>query len=222
MSSREELHLIHRTDILLRTKNPSLKSHQYSRWVITPLLAAAVARSTPSTASRWEDSMARMLSSPEQLGEFYNTLFRSLSENSRPSLPIEAHTLSISSTLRLNGSFPENSRDHASFSLLSLGPLSSKNLVFCNAIDRGNSILYRREASLHEYSYFLGPQQYPFLKPCLHSTSGIGLETCILFAKEGANVLMADISAPALEKASTKLKQLVPSAHKVDTQVRNF
>jgi hypothetical protein len=30
---------------------------------------------------------------------------------------------------------------------------------------------------------------------------------------------MADISAPALEKASAKLKQLVPSAHKVDIQV---
>jgi NAD(P)-dependent dehydrogenase (short-subunit alcohol dehydrogenase family) len=48
---------------------------------------------------------------------------------------------------------------------------------------------------------------------------GIGLETCILFAKEGANVLMADISAPALEKASAKLRQLVPSAHKVDIKV---
>jgi NAD(P)-dependent dehydrogenase (short-subunit alcohol dehydrogenase family) len=52
-----------------------------------------------------------------------------------------------------------------------------------------------------------------------HYISGIGLETCILFAKEGANVLMADISAPALEKASAKLKQLVPSAHKVEIQV---
>jgi NAD(P)-dependent dehydrogenase (short-subunit alcohol dehydrogenase family) len=51
------------------------------------------------------------------------------------------------------------------------------------------------------------------------SSSGIGLETCILFAKEGANVLMADISKPALDKASFKLKQLVPSAHKVDIQV---
>jgi NAD(P)-dependent dehydrogenase (short-subunit alcohol dehydrogenase family) len=50
-------------------------------------------------------------------------------------------------------------------------------------------------------------------------TSGIGLETCILFAKEGANVLMADISKPALDKASSKLKQLVPSAHKVEIQV---
>ncbi|RAL61433.1 hypothetical protein DID88_009363 [Monilinia fructigena] len=37
--------------------------------------------------------------------------------------------------------------------------------------------------------------------------------------KEGANVLMADISGSALEKASAKLKQLVPSAHKVEIQV---
>jgi NAD(P)-dependent dehydrogenase (short-subunit alcohol dehydrogenase family) len=50
-------------------------------------------------------------------------------------------------------------------------------------------------------------------------TSGIGLETCILFAKEGANVLMADISRPALDRASSKLRQLVPSAHKVEIQV---
>jgi hypothetical protein len=53
----------------------------------------------------------------------------------------------------------------------------------------------------------------------LTRASGIGLETCILFAKEGANVLMADISAPALEKAGAKLRQLVPSAHKVEIQV---
>jgi hypothetical protein len=53
----------------------------------------------------------------------------------------------------------------------------------------------------------------------LTRASGIGLETCILFAKEGANVLMADISAPALEIASAKLRQLVPSAHKVEIQV---
>jgi NAD(P)-dependent dehydrogenase (short-subunit alcohol dehydrogenase family) len=53
----------------------------------------------------------------------------------------------------------------------------------------------------------------------LTRASGIGLETCILFAKEGANVLMADISAPALERASAKLRQLVPSAHKVEIQV---
>jgi len=51
------------------------------------------------------------------------------------------------------------------------------------------------------------------------AAGGIGLETCILFAKEGANVLMADISAAALEMASAKLKQLVPSAHRVEVQV---
>ncbi|KAK6608052.1 short-chain dehydrogenase [Botrytis cinerea] len=51
------------------------------------------------------------------------------------------------------------------------------------------------------------------------AAGGIGLETCILFAKEGANVLMADISAPALEKAAAKLRQLVPSAHKIEVKV---
>ncbi|PBP24731.1 short-chain dehydrogenase [Diplocarpon rosae] len=51
------------------------------------------------------------------------------------------------------------------------------------------------------------------------AAGGIGLETCILFAKEGANVLMADISSAALEKASAKLRQLVPSAHKVEIKV---
>lgn len=53
----------------------------------------------------------------------------------------------------------------------------------------------------------------------LTRASGIGLETCILFAKEGANVLMADIDAPMLENASAKLRQLVPSAHRVEIQV---
>lgn len=38
------------------------------------------------------------------------------------------------------------------------------------------------------------------------AAGGIGLETSILFACEGASVLMADISAPALEKALTRLK----------------
>lgn len=49
---------------------------------------------------------------------------------------------------------------------------------------------------------------------------GIGLETCILFAKEGANVLMADISGPGLEKASAKVRQLIPSHNKLETKVR--
>ncbi|EFX01949.1 short chain dehydrogenase reductase [Grosmannia clavigera kw1407] len=49
------------------------------------------------------------------------------------------------------------------------------------------------------------------------AAGGIGLETSILFAKEGAKVLMADISAPALEKALLKVKELVPGAARVET-----
>lgn len=46
---------------------------------------------------------------------------------------------------------------------------------------------------------------------------GIGLETTILFAREGANVLMADISEPALERAQAKVKEVVPQAPRVET-----
>ncbi|KAI1436950.1 hypothetical protein GGR50DRAFT_648037 [Xylaria sp. CBS 124048] len=49
------------------------------------------------------------------------------------------------------------------------------------------------------------------------AAGGIGLETSILFAQEGASVLMADISAPALEKAKAKLLQLVPNVPRVET-----
>lgn len=52
-----------------------------------------------------------------------------------------------------------------------------------------------------------------------HIYSGIGLETSILFAKEGANVMMVDISGPALEKAKAKVLQLVPHASRVETMV---
>ncbi|KKF97120.1 putative oxidoreductase YxbG [Ceratocystis platani] len=51
------------------------------------------------------------------------------------------------------------------------------------------------------------------------AAGGIGLETSILFAQEGANVLMADISGPALEKAKAKVLELVPGAGKVETQI---
>jgi len=50
------------------------------------------------------------------------------------------------------------------------------------------------------------------------AAGGIGLETSILFAREGASVLMSDISEPALEKALAKVKQLVPNAARVETQ----
>jgi NAD(P)-dependent dehydrogenase (short-subunit alcohol dehydrogenase family) len=46
---------------------------------------------------------------------------------------------------------------------------------------------------------------------------GIGLETAILFAREGASVLMADISEPALEKAFAKVKEIVPEAQLIST-----
>jgi len=50
------------------------------------------------------------------------------------------------------------------------------------------------------------------------AAGGIGLETTILFAREGASVLMADISeAPALERALAKVKELVPDAPRVET-----
>jgi len=51
------------------------------------------------------------------------------------------------------------------------------------------------------------------------AAGGIGLETCILFAREGANVLLSDISAPALEKALAKVKEVVPSAKHLDARV---
>lgn len=44
------------------------------------------------------------------------------------------------------------------------------------------------------------------------AAGGIGLETTILFAKEGARVLMADISPEALGKAQAKVLSLVPGA----------
>lgn len=49
------------------------------------------------------------------------------------------------------------------------------------------------------------------------AAGGIGLETSILFAREGANVLMADISEEALAKALAKVKKAVPNAKKVET-----
>ncbi|KAK7513741.1 short chain dehydrogenase [Phyllosticta citricarpa] len=51
------------------------------------------------------------------------------------------------------------------------------------------------------------------------AAGGIGLETTILFAREGAKVIMADISGPALEKALAKARELVPSSAVIETKV---
>jgi NAD(P)-dependent dehydrogenase (short-subunit alcohol dehydrogenase family) len=52
------------------------------------------------------------------------------------------------------------------------------------------------------------------------AAGGIGLETTILMAKEGASVLMTDIAAPALEKALAKVNELVTSRDgKIETRV---
>lgn len=47
--------------------------------------------------------------------------------------------------------------------------------------------------------------------------SGIGLETTILFAREGASVLMADISEPALASGLGKVIELFPDSPRIET-----
>ncbi|KAL6721835.1 hypothetical protein ACLMJK_000940 [Lecanora helva] len=49
------------------------------------------------------------------------------------------------------------------------------------------------------------------------AAGGIGLETTILFAREGAAVLMADISEPALEKALAKVHSIFHDTPRLET-----
>lgn len=59
-----------------------------------------------------------------------------------------------------------------------------------------------------------------YFSPCVDISSfhrGIGLETTILFAREGASVLMADISEPALATALEKVHTLLPSHPRIET-----
>ncbi|KAJ5299203.1 oxidoreductase [Penicillium atrosanguineum] len=51
------------------------------------------------------------------------------------------------------------------------------------------------------------------------AAGGIGLETTILMLQEGASVLMADISQPALSSALTKVQTLCPGTHVETIQV---
>lgn len=53
------------------------------------------------------------------------------------------------------------------------------------------------------------------------AAGGIGLETSILFAQNGANVLMSDINAEALKKAVEKVQQLVKNI-KIEAFVSPF
>lgn len=55
------------------------------------------------------------------------------------------------------------------------------------------------------------------LTESLHLISGIGLETTILFAREGAEVLMADISEPALATALAKVTEILPDHPRIQT-----
>jgi NAD(P)-dependent dehydrogenase (short-subunit alcohol dehydrogenase family) len=57
------------------------------------------------------------------------------------------------------------------------------------------------------------------LEEVLTFESGIGLETTILFAREGANILMADISAPALAKGKAKVLELYPNTQHIETVI---
>lgn len=52
------------------------------------------------------------------------------------------------------------------------------------------------------------------------TNSGIGLETSILFAQNGANVLMADYNEAALKVAHAKAQNLAPDA-KIEFIVRS-
>ncbi|MCJ1293695.1 hypothetical protein MMC34_005250 [Xylographa carneopallida] len=49
------------------------------------------------------------------------------------------------------------------------------------------------------------------------AAGGIGLETTILFLREGASVLMADISETALTKASARIQEIIPYHARLET-----
>lgn len=48
-----------------------------------------------------------------------------------------------------------------------------------------------------------------------HICRGIGLETSLLFAQEGANIVLADINLAAVEKLSNTIKERYPNVKSV-------
>lgn len=79
----------------------------------------------------------------------------------------------------------------------------------------------RASNSAHMFStcirFWAAKRSYLASVSCSDSCRGIGLETTILFAREGAAVLMTDISEPALAKAIAKVMEIVPHARRVET-----
>lgn len=67
----------------------------------------------------------------------------------------------------------------------------------------------------HATQNLANPKLIHTLPPLLYR--GIGLETTILFAREGASVLMADLSQPALDTALAKVHSHVPSPPRLET-----
>lgn len=51
------------------------------------------------------------------------------------------------------------------------------------------------------------------------ANSGIGLESSLLFAKEGANVLLVDINLPAAERAASLINQRFPNVKALAVKV---
>ena len=84
------------------------------------------------------------------------------------------------------------------------GRLAGKNAVITGA---GGYVSHNETAGWHHVT------------DSIFFYSGIGLETSILFAREGASILMTDKFEGPLQKAKAKVLQLVPNAVRVEAQV---
>ncbi|KAL8931403.1 MAG: hypothetical protein Q9211_006987, partial [Gyalolechia sp. 1 TL-2023] len=95
------------------------------------------------------------------------------------------------------------------------GRLAGKNAIITGAAGR-LAVMSQFLRSIAGLSFRSIPSLGIFLSGALsdfilHPRSGIGLETTILFAREGASVLMTDVSAPLLNTAIAKVRSILPS-----------